>query len=87
MTPRVEITDNDRDEGRSDDRPIRVRWQAVAWVLGVLVTGLMTYNATANTMNARVAVLESQVNDMRYQLGRVNDKLDRLLDMATTRPR
>lgn len=63
----------------------KVRWQVVAWLLGVVVTALMTYNATANSMNARVAVLESQMYDMKYQIVRMNDKLDRLIELAKAR--
>lgn len=69
------------DELRTD-RGLQIRWQVVAWVLGVVVSVLMTYNATANNMNARVSVLESQMTELQRQLQHVNDKLDRLVDLA-----
>lgn len=65
---------------RHSDQPGRIRWQVVAWVLGIAISALSTYNATANTMNARVAVLESRMNSLEYQIERMNNKLDRLLE-------
>ena len=38
----------------------KVHWQVVAWVLGVVVSGLMTYNATASSYDRRLSVLEEQ---------------------------
>jgi len=63
-----------------------IRWQVVAWVLGVVVTGLMTYNATAASYDRRISVLESQREevDRRFEeterrLQRMEAKLDELL--------
>ena len=38
----------------------KVHWQVVAWVLGVVVSALMTYNATASSYDRRLSVLEEQ---------------------------
>lgn len=73
------------DEATTGDTRLRIRWQAVAWVLGVIISALMTYNATANSMNARVAVLESQMDSMKYQMAHINDKLDRIIELARNR--
>lgn len=57
-----------------------VRWQAVAWFLGVIVTALITYNTTANGFDKRLSVLESQRRDGERRLQRIENKLDILLD-------
>lgn len=58
---------------------LRFSWSVVAWLLGVIVTALLTYGATTNTVNARVSVLESQQEIGEKRLERIEDKLDRLL--------
>lgn len=65
------------DETQFDGRGIK--WQAVAWVLGIVVSILVTYNTTANGFDKRLSVLESQRNDLERRLVRIEEKLDRLV--------
>lgn len=59
---------------------VRFSWTVVAWFLGVIVTALLTYGATTNTVNARVSVLESKQDAGEKRLERIEEKLDRLLE-------
>lgn len=59
---------------------VRFSWTVVAWLLGVIVTALLTYGATTNTVNARVSVLESKQEAGEKRLERIEQKLDRLLE-------
>lgn len=38
----------------------RVKWNVVAWFLGVVVSALVTYSATQSNYESRISVLESQ---------------------------
>lgn len=49
------------------------------WVVNFIVTALLTYGA----VNARVAVVESKQLDNERRLQRIEDKIDRLVGIAT----
>lgn len=68
----------DQDGAPFDSKAIR--WNVVAWFLGVIVTALVTYNSTANGFDKRLSVLESQRADNERRMQRIEEKLDLLLD-------
>ena len=70
-----------------DASRIRISWNVVAWILGVVVTGLVTYNATINSVRdmnnetiQRVLIVETKQGTTDYRLQRIESKLDQLLD-------
>lgn len=78
------------EDDQADDAPFNrtgVRWHAVAWFLGIVVSVLVTYNATSATFDKRITVLESQgierdrrMNEADLRMRRIEDKIDQLLD-------
>lgn len=73
------------DDRRDDESPIdieRARMSlmnaaaAITFIVGLLVT----YFASVNTVNARVAVLESQQQSSDKTMIRIEQKVDRLLE-------
>lgn len=46
----------------------KIHWQVVAWVLGVIVSGLVTYNSTASSYDRRISVLEDQYKRVTQDL-------------------
>ena len=60
----------------------KVHWQVVAWVLGVVVSGLMTYNATASSYDRRLSVLEEQYRRVSQDISEMKADL-RYLVMRT----
>ena len=60
----------------------KVHWQVVAWVLGVVVSGLMTYNATASSYDRRISVLEEQQRRVSQDIAEMKADL-RYLVMRT----
>lgn len=51
------------------------------WLIQFLISGLLIYGA----VNARVSVVESKQMENERRLQRIEDKVDRLLDMAGRR--
>ncbi|HLJ96809.1 MAG TPA: hypothetical protein VKU02_26785 [Gemmataceae bacterium] len=49
-------------------------------VLAALVGGIATYNSRLTQHTEKIAVLESQVRDIRDDLQRINTKIDKLLE-------
>lgn len=85
--------DPDRREDGFQIERTRAPWTAVAWVLGIVVSVLITYNATANTIRdqvsenrRRIAVLEQakrdgdrRLDDLQESVGKLNTKIDDLI--------
>lgn len=57
--------------------PLKVVVSVVCFVAGLL----MTYYASVNAVNARVAVLETQQQNTKQSLDRIEQKVDRLIDL------
>ena len=75
-----------REEDISVER-VKLTWHVVAWILGVMVTCLVTYNATINSVRdvntatlQRVFVLETKQENADQRLQRMESKIDRLLE-------
>ena len=49
----------------------KVHWQVVAWVLGVVVSALMTYNTTASSYDRRLSVLEDQYRRVTQDMAEI----------------
>jgi hypothetical protein len=73
--------ERDRRLGEDDRRSgeFQVPTQIWVWVVNFLVTGLLTYGA----VNARVAVVESKQLENERRLQRIEEKIDRLVGIAT----
>jgi peptidoglycan hydrolase CwlO-like protein len=56
----------------------RVTWGAVAWLLTIVVTALLTYGATTSSYDRRISVLESQQHDNDRRSERIEAKIDKL---------
>lgn len=49
------------------------------WLLGIGLAALMGYQATVNTVNARISILEVKQSGVEQRLDRMESKIDRLL--------
>lgn len=72
--------DDDHDQDGFVHRRGGLKWQGVAWFLGVVVAGLVAYNAGQSQTTARIAVLEQRVTENDRRLGEQTDRLRRMED-------
>lgn len=49
------------------------------WLLGIALAALMGYQATVNTVNARISILEAKQSGVEQRLDRMESKIDMLL--------
>lgn len=86
----ISIHDQRSGDDRRDDPPIEIERSTmsiatVASMVTFIVGLLITYFASVNTVNARVAVLESQQQSNDKSLQRIEEKVDRLLERGGAR--
>lgn len=81
MTDRREVGERrDDTEARAEARQwdrLKFIWQIFVWCVGVLVTGIVAYNAAANSMSTRVTALETLTNANQRQEDEYHASTDR----------
>ena len=76
------MTDRRTDADRRDHyaNGLKTYWDVLKWLLGIALGAILAYNATVNTVNARITALETKQEQSERRLERMENKIDRLLE-------
>lgn len=65
------------DRREKDTSAVMADW--LKYLLGIALAALLGYEATVNTVNARIAIMETKQQGVEQRLDRIESKVDRLL--------
>lgn len=63
----------------TDADGLKIHWPIIAWVLGMIVTALVSYNATSSSYDRRISVLEQQYQQMSNDIREIKVNVDYLV--------
>lgn len=66
-------------DGRRDSDKAGAMGEWLKWLLGIGLAALLGYEATVNTVNSRISVLETKQSGVEQRLDRMESKIDTLL--------